>query len=589
VHDVKGLAAILQDQRIGGFKVQTIVDGEHAEVIRTIEDFFRSRSPKDFLLLHISCHGIKNDRGKLLFAVRDTDLEKPASTTVSSDFLRDQMEECRAKSVVALLDCCYAGAFIAGAKGDTAVHTTEELKHDVAEGHGHAVLAATSRTEYAWEGDHFREMAPAPSHFTGTVIKGLRSGEADLNEDGQVSAQELYDYVCHEMLVARVKQSPQFWGRQQGQIVVARSVLSTRHIEPRLPDRYELGQAFGSRYKPRRLGGRYELGQVLDRVGMTEVYLAHDTRLGRTVAVKTLRADLARDPTSRAQFCRRAQSAASLNHPAIIAVYDTGEDYIKGVSAPYIVTEYVDGIMLRDLLHGGRKLLPERAMEMAISILQGLEYAHRNGIVHRCISPATVMLTRDGQVKVMDFGLAHVDPIGTIRYPPPEQLEGTVVDARCDLYSTGCLLYELLTDRPPFVGDSPLEVAHQHLRGEAQPPSASDPEITPEMDAIVLKAMVKDPDHRYQSADEMRADIEACLDGQPLPTATVEAPFSPFWFAVPEPRPLLSETSGGRIGRLEPDQWYLAVDRRGPALLVMVGALRGLLADVSRIQRYEDS
>jgi tRNA A-37 threonylcarbamoyl transferase component Bud32 len=497
------------------------------------------------------------------------------------------MEECRAKSVVALLDCCYAGAFMAGAKGDTAVHTTEELEHDVAEGHGHAVLAATSRTEYAWEGDHLNEMTPAPSHFTGMVIKGLRSGEADLNQDGQVSAQELYDYVCHEMLAARVKQSPQFWGKHQGQIVVARSVLSTRQIEPRLPDRYELGQAFGGRYEPRHLGGRYEVGQVLGRGGMAEVYLAQDTRLGRTVAVKTLREDLARDPSFQARFRREAQSAASLNHPAIVAVYDTGEDYIDGVSIPYIVMEYVDGSTLRELLHSERKLLPERAMEMTIGILQGLEYAHRSGIVHRDIKPADVMLTRNGQVKVMDFGMPPA--MGTARYLTPEQAKGEQVDARSDLYLTGCLLYELLTVRPPFVGESPLAVVYQHVREEPQAPSVFDTEITPEMDAIVLKAMVKDPDHRYQSADEMRADIEACLDGQPLPTATVEAPFSPFWFAVPEPRPLLSETSGGRIGRLEPRQWYRAVDRRGPALLVMTGALRGLLADVSSIQRYDDS
>jgi serine/threonine-protein kinase len=280
--------------------------------------------------------------------------------------------------------------------------------------------------------------------------------------------------------------------------------------------------------EPRRLGGRYELGHVLGRGGMAEVYLAQDTRLGRTVAVKTLRADLARDPSFQARFRREAQSAASLNHPAIVAVYDTGEDYIDGVSIPYIVMEYVDGSTLRELLHSGRKLLPERSMEMTIGILQALEYSHRNGIVHRDIKPANVMLTRNGQVKVMDFGIARAmgdsgmtmtqtaAVIGTAQYLSPEQAKGEQVDARSDLYSTGCLLYELLTVRPPFVGDSPVAVAYQHVREEAQPPSVFDPEITPEMDAIVLKALVKDPNYRYQSADEMRADIEACLDGQPV-------------------------------------------------------------------------
>ncbi|MFJ7195893.1 MULTISPECIES: Stk1 family PASTA domain-containing Ser/Thr kinase [unclassified Streptomyces] len=280
--------------------------------------------------------------------------------------------------------------------------------------------------------------------------------------------------------------------------------------------------------EPRRLGGRYELGSVLGRGGMAEVYLAHDTRLGRTVAVKTLRADLARDPSFQARFRREAQSAASLNHPAIVAVYDTGEDYVDGVSIPYIVMEYVDGSTLRELLHSGRKLLPERTLEMTVGILQALEYSHRAGIVHRDIKPANVMLTRTGQVKVMDFGIARAmgdsgmtmtqtaAVIGTAQYLSPEQAKGEQVDARSDLYSTGCLLYELLTVRPPFIGDSPVAVAYQHVREEPQKPSNFDPEITPEMDAIVLKALVKDPDYRYQSADEMRADIEACLDGQPV-------------------------------------------------------------------------
>ncbi|MFG2925461.1 Stk1 family PASTA domain-containing Ser/Thr kinase [Streptomyces sp. NPDC048305] len=280
--------------------------------------------------------------------------------------------------------------------------------------------------------------------------------------------------------------------------------------------------------EPRRLGGRYELGSVLGRGGMAEVYLAHDTRLGRTVAVKTLRADLARDPSFQARFRREAQSAASLNHPAIVAVYDTGEDYVDGVSIPYIVMEYVDGSTLRELLHSGRKLLPERTLEMTVGILQALEYSHRAQIVHRDIKPANVMLTRTGQVKVMDFGIARAmgdsgmtmtqtaAVIGTAQYLSPEQAKGEQVDARSDLYSTGCLLYELLAVRPPFVGDSPVAVAYQHVREEPQPPSNFDPEITPEMDAIVLKALTKDPDYRYQSADEMRADIEACLDGRPV-------------------------------------------------------------------------
>ncbi|MFH8978240.1 Stk1 family PASTA domain-containing Ser/Thr kinase [Streptomyces sp. NPDC017890] len=320
--------------------------------------------------------------------------------------------------------------------------------------------------------------------------------------------------------------------------------------------------------EPRRLGGRYELGPVLGRGGMAEVYHAHDTRLGRQVAVKTLRADLARDPSFQARFRREAQSAASLNHPAIVAVYDTGEDYIDNVSIPYIVMEYVDGSTLRELLHSGRKLLPERTLEMTIGILQALEYSHRAGIVHRDIKPANVMLTRGGQVKVMDFGIARAmgdsgmtmtqtaAVIGTAQYLSPEQAKGEQVDARSDLYSTGCLLYELLTVRPPFVGDSPVAVAYQHVREEPQAPSVFDPEITPEMDAIVLKALVKDPDYRYQSADEMRADIEACLDGQPVgATAALGAMAAGGYGAYPDDQPttaLRSDAGAGATTMLPP-------------------------------------
>ncbi|MFM9694873.1 Stk1 family PASTA domain-containing Ser/Thr kinase [Streptomyces europaeiscabiei] len=329
--------------------------------------------------------------------------------------------------------------------------------------------------------------------------------------------------------------------------------------------------------EPRRLGGRYELGQVLGRGGMAEVYLAMDTRLGRTVAVKTLRADLARDPTFQARFRREAQSAASLNHPAIVAVYDTGEDYIDGVSIPYIVMEYVEGSTLRELLHSGRRLLPERSMEMTIGILQGLEYAHRNQIVHRDIKPANVMLTRNGQVKVMDFGIARAmgdsgmtmtqtsAVIGTAQYLSPEQAKGEQVDARSDLYSTGCLLYELLTVRPPFIGDSPVAVAYQHVREEPQPPSVFDPEITPEMDAIVLRALVKDPDYRYQSADEMRADIEACLDGQPVAATAAMGSVGYGGYPDDQPTTALRADAGATtmLPPVGPDDGYGYDDRQG--------------------------
>jgi len=280
--------------------------------------------------------------------------------------------------------------------------------------------------------------------------------------------------------------------------------------------------------QPRLLGGRYELDGVVGRGGMAEVYRARDIRLDRIVAVKTLREDLARDQTFQARFRREAQSAASLNHPSIVAVYDTGEDNTGGSHIPYIVMEYVDGRTLRDLLREDRRLLPERALEITDGVLRALDYSHRNGIVHRDIKPGNVMLTRDGKVKVMDFGIARAvsdaqatmtqtaQVIGTAQYLSPEQARGERVDARSDLYSTGCLLYELLTGRPPFLGDSPVAIAYQHVRENPVPPSRVDPEVPQWADAIVLRAMAKDPRDRYQSAAEMRQDIQRALQGVPV-------------------------------------------------------------------------
>jgi eukaryotic-like serine/threonine-protein kinase len=276
------------------------------------------------------------------------------------------------------------------------------------------------------------------------------------------------------------------------------------------------------------LGGRYELDGIVGRGGMAEVFRARDIRLDRIVGVKTLRDDLARDQTFQARFRREAQSAASLNHPSIVAVYDTGEDMVGPTNVPYIVMEFVDGRTLRDLLRDDRRLLPERAAEITDGVLRALDYSHRNGIVHRDIKPGNVMLTRTGEVKVMDFGIARAvsdaqatmtqtaQVIGTAQYLSPEQARGERVDARSDLYSAGCLMYELLTGRPPFTGDSPVAIAYQHVRENPIPPTRVDPELPSWADSIVLKAMAKDPADRYQSAGEMRNDIQRALSGVPV-------------------------------------------------------------------------
>ena len=282
---------------------------------------------------------------------------------------------------------------------------------------------------------------------------------------------------------------------------------------------------------PRILGGRYEVGELIGRGGMAEVHIGHDTRLGRTVAIKILRSDLARDPSFQARFRREAQAAASLNHPAIVAVYDTGEDVFTeptggGVAhVPFIVMEYVEGHTVRDILRDGAAVPIEEAVEITTGVLSALEYSHHAGIVHRDIKPANVMLTPTGAVKVMDFGIARAMAdaagtmtqtqavIGTAQYLSPEQARGEQVDARSDLYSTGCLLFELLTGRPPFIGDSPVAVAYQHAREEAQPPSTFASDVPDGLDRIAMKALAKDRDQRYSTAAEFRSELEAAVRG----------------------------------------------------------------------------
>ena len=281
---------------------------------------------------------------------------------------------------------------------------------------------------------------------------------------------------------------------------------------------------------PRTLAGRYEVGELIGRGGMAEVHIGHDARLGRTVAIKILRSDLARDPSFQARFRREAQSAAALNHPAIVAVYDTGEEtYTEPSGAishvPFIVMEYVEGHTVRDILRDGHAVPIDEAVEIVSGVLSALEYSHQAGIVHRDIKPANVMLTPTGAVKVMDFGIARAVAdsaatmtqtqavIGTAQYLSPEQARGESVDARSDLYSTGCLLFELLTGRPPFTGDSPVAVAYQHVREAPQRPSAIAGDVPEVLDRIALKALAKERDARYSTAAEFRSDLESAQHG----------------------------------------------------------------------------
>lgn len=289
------------------------------------------------------------------------------------------------------------------------------------------------------------------------------------------------------------------------------------------------------------LAGRYEVLELIGRGGMAEVYLGRDKRLSRTVAIKLLRSDIAEDPTFQARFRREAQSAAALNHPAIVGVYDFGEEVVTRAdgstqTVPYLVMEYVQGHTVRELLSEGEAVPIDEAGEIVSGVLQALGYSHRNGIVHRDIKPGNIMLTNTGEVKVMDFGIARAIEdsavtvtqthavVGTAQYLSPEQARGEVVDARSDIYSCGCLLYELLTGRPPFKGDSAVAIAYQHVRELPVPPSQIAPDVPESMDRVVMKALAKHREDRYQNADQMRADLQAAIRG-----LQVNAPATETW------------------------------------------------------------
>ena len=293
------------------------------------------------------------------------------------------------------------------------------------------------------------------------------------------------------------------------------------------------------------LNGRYELGGLIGRGGMADVHRGLDTRLGRTVAIKLLRPDLARDPQFQARFKREAQAVAALNHPSIVAIYDTGEHTVPDGShdstrVPYIVMEFVEGKTIRDLIRASDVSI-DQAIDFCLGVLAALEYSHKAGIVHRDIKPANVMYCEgSNSVKVMDFGIARAIAdssatmtqtqavVGTAQYLSPEQARGETVDARSDLYSAACLLYEMLTARPPFIGDSPVSVAYQHVREIPEPASSVNPKVSPALDSVLAKALQKNRADRFQDAAAFRRALRAARAGVPVPDVpATEAPTDP--------------------------------------------------------------
>ncbi|HOW00398.1 MAG TPA: Stk1 family PASTA domain-containing Ser/Thr kinase [Rhodoglobus sp.] len=337
----------------------------------------------------------------------------------------------------------------------------------------------------------------------------------------------------------------------------------------------------------RLLAGRYELGELIGRGGMADVHVGMDTRLGRRVAVKLLKPSLANDPAFRTRFRREAQDAAKMAHPTIVRIFDAGEESIRESNGaetlvPFIVMEYVDGRLLKDVLADG-PLEPAEATRIISQVLTALEYSHRAGVVHRDIKPGNIMITSSGQVKVMDFGIARAISessatiaessaiVGTAQYFSPEQARGESVDARTDLYSTGIVLFELLTGRAPFRGDNPVAVAYQHVNSDPVAPSTLNPRVSPALDAVVLRALAKDRFSRYQSAGEFRADVEAAAAGEvPARTQLVANDFNATLFGV-NPSSVAGSEATLRQLTVDNDERMVRTQSRPPVAWIWAG------------------
>jgi serine/threonine protein kinase/beta-lactam-binding protein with PASTA domain len=327
---------------------------------------------------------------------------------------------------------------------------------------------------------------------------------------------------------------------------------------------------------PRLLAGRYQIGELLGRGGMADVHLGLDARLGRKVAIKLLKPSLANDPAFRTRFRQEAQAAARMAHPTIVRVYDAGEEIARDSSGrelqvPFIVMEHVEGHLLKDLVTQG-PMSAEQAVHIVDGILTALEYSHRAGVVHRDIKPGNVMVTSTGQVKVMDFGIARAISdssatiaqtsaiLGTAQYFSPEQARGEAVDARTDLYSTGVVLYELLTGKPPFHGETAVATAYQHVSEAPAPPSRLNPAVTPALDAVVLHALAKDRFERFQSAGDFKSDLQAAVSGN-LPDRQQLVPVDDFSSTLFGVNPSTGAASEAALRRLADDDGYDRIPR----------------------------
>ncbi|MGH2660646.1 MAG: Stk1 family PASTA domain-containing Ser/Thr kinase [Actinomycetota bacterium] len=333
------------------------------------------------------------------------------------------------------------------------------------------------------------------------------------------------------------------------------------------------------------LAGRYRIEEELGRGGMAKVFKGMDTVLGRPVAIKVLAPQFAEDANFVTRFRREAQAAARLNHPNLVGVYDTGSD--DGVY--FIVMEYVEAKTLADYLVGGGRILPDRAIEIAVSVCDALSIAHAHGIIHRDIKPANIMVTGRGEVKVTDFGIARMlsgsdtlaqtaAVLGTASYLSPEQAQGRPVDQRSDLYSLGCVMYEMVTGRPPFSGDSAVVVASKHVLEQPTPPSKLNRDVAPGLEAVIMKALAKNPDNRYQTAEELRADLEQARLGRHVQATPLLPESAPTQVIAPSgpPTAVLPPTEPEPAG----SRWWVWVI---VGLLVLAGLGAGLYLVASEL------
>jgi nucleoside phosphorylase len=620
--DAAGLAGVLGDPQVGGFEVAQLHDRGVQELRLAVTAFLADRSPDETVLVYLSCHGILTARRRLYFAAADTDEDQLAATGLDSRWVIECLDECPARRQVVILDCCFSGAF-ALAKGSQDVGLQEQFAAPVRRGRGRVVLTASRATEFSFENKAAKPGAPRESVFTGALLEGLRTGDADRNRDGLVSDAEAYWYTYARMSQASSEQTPQRWlyGGEGEDVILARSpagaavepaklpadlqaglgsgypavragaltelaawladpdlprvaaaravleeaaareipsvALAARaHLEkhepsrtwrsaqqtPHLAEEFPVPEPMGSPvpYQRKRLiGDRYELDAIIGRGNATEVFRAKDTSLNRSVAVRMIGAHLATDEALQARLGHEAEQATSLHHPSIAEIHEASAEEDGGEALSYAVMEFVDGRTLRDLIRDDGDGLRERAASITAEILSALGYLHSEGFVHTAVTPGHVMLARDGAVKMTGLALVYEGRAASAAYLSPEQAQGDQADNRSDIYSAGCLLYELLTGQPPFTGESPMATAYQQIHSAPAAPSRVQPAAPAWADEIVLKALEKDPAARYQSAGEMRDALISSAAIAPARTA-------------PEPQRARSRISGAHASLPQP-------------------------------------